>query len=75
MLQVPIPPPRPPTTISSASGSVASRVTPNIPTAYNDKVQLLFFYLLCKLYFFIFLLFHFILFCFYVYIYFFIHEM
>ncbi|XP_066942089.1 uncharacterized protein [Macrobrachium rosenbergii] len=36
--RVPIPPPRPPTTISSTCGSIASRVTPNIPTAYNDKV-------------------------------------
>ncbi|XP_069999531.1 uncharacterized protein [Penaeus vannamei] len=36
--RVPIPPPRPPTTIGSVCGGIAAHVTPNIPTAYNDKV-------------------------------------
>lgn len=35
---MPIPPPRPPTTIGSVCGGIAAHVTPNIPTAYNDKV-------------------------------------
>lgn len=45
--QVPIPPPRPPTTIGSVCGGIAAHVTPNIPTAYNDKV--IYTWLLCGL--------------------------
>lgn len=36
--RVPIPPPRPPTTHNGSCGGVAAHITPNIPTAYNDKV-------------------------------------